>query len=272
MEKLTLPPGVTHRHEPDVDIVAWSTTRESLSWISFLVLCIAVVLVVGSLLLFTYHLFSGSMSEKSLGEQAISLIFYGLVWFMFVGVLFTFESMNWVEGVQISDTDLVVIRSGRFAPKKNKRFYKNVVLGLALDRLESDDSFPNLYIFYGNLWGFAGGRHEVLATWMRTKYKRQLFRLLQQILDAREWHIAYRENTGWRTRKTTVSSFISNANMSENGIASSQEAINFVVNELRAGRNRNDIIVKLCQRTGCQWDEASALVQRFESAALTELL
>jgi hypothetical protein len=223
MEKLPLPPGVTHRHEPDADIVAWSINLKSLSWVSFLALCTGAVLAIGTLLYFTYQLFSGGMSDKTLGEQAVILVFYGLIWLMVVAVLLAFQSMTWIEGVRISDTDIVVIRSGRYAPKKKKRFRKGDVLGLALDRIESNDALPNLYIFYGNLWGFAGGRQEILATWMRTKDRQLLFRLLKQILDARGWHIAYREITG---QKTITLPPISTANLPESEVASSQDAIN----------------------------------------------
>lgn len=44
-----------------------------------------------------------------------------------------------------------------------------------------------------------------------------------------------------------------------------QEDTDFVVSELAKYRNRNDVIRDLCERSGCQWEEAAAIVYRVES-------
>lgn len=44
-----------------------------------------------------------------------------------------------------------------------------------------------------------------------------------------------------------------------------QDNINFVVSELAKYRNRNDVIRDLCERSGCRWEEAAAIVRRVES-------
>ncbi|MCP4425271.1 MAG: hypothetical protein GY803_12315 [Chloroflexi bacterium] len=124
MEKQTLPSGVIHRHEPDVDIVTWSAKRDSLAWGNLLGLGVGGIFIVGVLLLFTRLLFSDQTSDKSFGDWVVILIVYGIVWFMVVGVLYAFQSMIWIEEVRIFDTDIVVHVLIVMRPKRSCAFTK----------------------------------------------------------------------------------------------------------------------------------------------------
>jgi len=44
-----------------------------------------------------------------------------------------------------------------------------------------------------------------------------------------------------------------------------QETTSFVISELAKHRNRNDLIMALCEKTGSSWDQAQRLVQQVES-------
>ena len=43
-----------------------------------------------------------------------------------------------------------------------------------------------------------------------------------------------------------------------------QEATEFIIKELKRQRDRNDIIMDLCQKTGASWEQGQRFVQRVE--------
>lgn len=103
------------------------------------------------------------------------------------------QSLTHSTVIEINDTYITIMHTGCNTPK-NKRFNKNVVLGISFENyvLDGREVFPSLNIlFTSKKWGIAGQDREPLATWMRTKEKYQLFLLLQHILQEREWDIKY---------------------------------------------------------------------------------
>ena len=189
-----LPTGVHHRCEADADIIFWRNGDIPKNGGNLFPLVFAVIFAVAFVLYFSYQIFTGGLENKTLIEQIAILIFYIVCWLPLAGALSSLQSLTWFEAVKISDADITVIHSGRHAPQ-NKRLGKNIVVGIAFLRYQLDgrEIVPSLNILYADQKaGFDGVNREILATWMRTKEKHQLFLFLQHILQERKWNIEYR--------------------------------------------------------------------------------
>lgn len=190
----TLPQGVTHQKQQDHDIVAWSNRGIPKNKGNLFILTVALIFVIAVITYYGYKLFTGGLDNKTLLEQLVLIFFYPISWLLFLGVLAAFQTLTHLEAVKISNTHIYVMRDGRNAPK-NKRFNKDVVLGLSFENyhLDGREHYPSLNIlFSARKLEFNGQDREILATWMRTKEKYQLFLLLQRILKEREYDIEYR--------------------------------------------------------------------------------
>jgi hypothetical protein len=191
---LTLPQGVNHQKQQDYDIIAWSNRGIPKNKGNLFILTVALILIIAIIAYFSYKLFTDGLDNKTLLKQLGIIFFYPISWLLFLGVLAAFQTLTHLEVVKISNTHIFVMRDGRNAPK-NKRFNKDVVLGLSFENYRSDgrEFYPSLNIlFSARKLEFSGQDREILATWMRTKEKYQLFLLLQHILKEREWDIDYR--------------------------------------------------------------------------------
>ena len=193
LRKAQLPLGVEHQHMPDYDIIGWSYRNTPINMVNFIAFVIGFMIAFAGALIFTYQLFSGVLSGKTLVEQIGTIVFFLLVWFVTLGALFTLISLTWFEAIKITDDMIVITRSGLGAPK-SVGFTKKIVLGLAFhtDQDDGHTMIPALSIVYGERWGNRPLKREQLAFWMRVKEKHQIFLLLQQILIERGWHILNR--------------------------------------------------------------------------------
>ncbi len=198
-KSLKLPSGVTLQQQREFDLIAWSNQEIPKNKGNLFVFTLALVFVFMGLSYFTYQLLMGGLNNKTLIEQIGIFIFYLLTWMILLGVLSIFQSLTWIETVKISETHITVLYSGRGA-SKNKRFNKDIVQGLSFENyhLDGREFYPSINILFATRkFGIAGRDRQIIANWMRTNEKYQLFILLQHILKKRGWDIDFRFKDGY---------------------------------------------------------------------------
>lgn len=185
-----LPLGVKHKQEQDYDIVAWSNRNIAINKGLLFAFLAGLLLAIISMLLIINQLSMAFSNGMTFSEQLPIIFGIIVVGVPVVGVLFMFQSLTWFETIKISSQNIIILKSGRVAPKP-KKFNKQIVLKFVFQESHDDGhtSTPSLSIVYGEKWGNRPQQREDIAFWMRAKEKHQLFLVLQHILKQRGWNI-----------------------------------------------------------------------------------
>lgn len=216
---LSLPRGVHHHQEPDVDTITWVNKDVPLSIITLLFIFIGWALFITGAILADYGLFTKGIKTDSLIEQIAIVIMLVLLNLITILYPFIFRGLLWKVTIKISNEDIVFTQSdplgkevsfphpGPWTPKE-QQFRKEDVLGLSFDR-ESDEGtgiVPSLAIKYkSSILGITGHKEEELALWMKTKEQYRLFRFIKMILETRGWDIEFNdiyENSIWFSNRS----------------------------------------------------------------------
>lgn len=198
MEPNSLPTSITHKHQEEADVIAWSYQKTRIAKENIYILPIALLLFGAAALFITFQVLTGAISDKILFEKAGMIIFMIIMWTITAGILVSLFSLTTsCEAIHISDDKILLRYSGKGAPK-SKQFNKNNLMGLAYKdgrHHGSDEALPALSIFYAPRYkGGIEEREAKFAIWMHPEDKYQLFLFLQHIFKERGYHITYRLN------------------------------------------------------------------------------
>ncbi len=192
--RVTLIQGVTHHHKSDADIIYWS--YQSVPKDKFLVASylVGVFLWTAAVIYITSLLFPNN-GVRVFNEKIVLLYFSIGGWVVAFYLLRVILSLFSTEMIAISDTKIIHKSSAPFS--HTEYFNKDRIRGISFEKYaksgEGWEMLPTLNILYSaKLLGFSYERREVVAYWMRTKEKYQLYLLLASVLKDRGWDIEYR--------------------------------------------------------------------------------
>lgn len=182
-------PGVTHRREGSVDIVAWSNRDipkdpfyAGLFVLGFAAFSVLAVYLTVRLIEDLLRL--GPVAGLTGTEIGISMFFLVAMWIVTLFFGFHIARLAWTESIHVGDDGIGLEYSGPLSPRA-KYIRERDLWRLSFERYGEDRTQETRYTV--NL--FHEDKRESLAYWMRKTEQQQLFLLLAALIKQRGWAV-----------------------------------------------------------------------------------
>jgi hypothetical protein len=176
-------PGFEYRHEANTDIITWSNRHLPRNLRLFAVFIIVLFVSAPLSLFLTAQLLSDASTITLSGFEIVTSIFFVIVgWGAVVGTSYYLLRLTWTETIKVSNEGISLLYSGLLAPK-GKQISERRIWRLSFEKYGHErhqESRFTLNIFYDD-------HRATLAYWMRNEEIYQLFLLLEQIFNDRDW-------------------------------------------------------------------------------------